>query len=581
MAPQKNDPKNDQKSDRTTGDRPAGLENYQVLARRFRPTAMAEVVGQESILESLRGALKSGEVPHAFLFSGSRGVGKTTLARILARCLNCQEGVSPEPCGSCSMCTSIMAGGNGDVREIDAASHNGVDDIRELRDRVGFASMGARYKVYILDEVHMLSRGAFNAFLKTLEEPPPNVVFILATTELHKVPDTIRSRCQVNLFQTLHEADITKRLAAIATAEGLTIADEIFLEIARAARGGMRDSETALERILPVAREKGADFSIEDYRRLMHRTGLDEVVDVVGKLIDGEAAPAMHFVAELTATGVDEREVLGEVLEVLRALLLLRVDGPDTGLVPYGGALRSRLQELAADVELVRLDAMAQAGLLGRERIRRVDDRRLVLELSMLRMAEAGRLPELAELLSQVRSQVHSQVHSGAPSAAAPAPSQRGAPPPQPSPRPAVPVATVGTLKEKLVATCRGRRGVLAPTLELCAVHGPDADDVVRVVVDTERKLHRDRMVARGVQDELRLMLGEILGKPVTVEVSLGEPAKPGKSEPKSAKQTTRAPQKRSGTNPGPAARKVLERFDGRIVDIASSTDSQADESSD
>ena len=181
------------------------MTDYQVLARRFRPKTFDEVVGQDAILSSLESALGSQRVPHAFLFSGSRGVGKTTLARILARCLNCEVGISKDPCGSCGACRSILDGANSDVVEIDAASHNLVDDIRELRDRVGFASMGSRYKVYILDEVHMLTRSAFNAFLKTLEEPPPRVVFILATTEQHKVPETIQSRCQVLLFQSLRE----------------------------------------------------------------------------------------------------------------------------------------------------------------------------------------------------------------------------------------------------------------------------------------------------------------------------------------------------------------------------------------
>ncbi len=546
-------------------------ENYQVLARRFRPKTMTEVVGQEAILETLRGALDSGQVPHAFLFSGSRGVGKTTLARILARCLNCEKGVSSDPCGTCAMCTSILDNSNGDVMEIDAASHNLVDDIRELRDRVAFASMGGRYKVYILDEVHMLTRSAFNAFLKTLGEPPPNVVFILATTELHKVPDTIRSRCQVLLFQTLDETDITGRLAAIAKEEGLEIPDAIYLEIARAARGGMRDSETMLERILPVAREKGSSFSIEDYRRLVHRTGMEEVVEVVASLVRGEAAPAMHFVAGLVATGVDEREVLGEILEVLRALLLLKVDGPDTGLVTFGGELRATLQGLSADADLARLDAMVHAGLLGRERIRRVDDRRLVLEVSLLRMAEAGRLPQLAELLEQVGS--------GAPlSAVLSRSSDRSQKPDAQRSRPVSRVAVTGTLKERLLATCQEKRGVLAPTLKLCSIHDPDAEGLVRMVVDTQLKLHRDRMGAKGVQDDLRAMLGEILGKPVRVEVTLGGGAKKPQKPVQPSEQSAR---KGSRTKPGPAARKVLERFDGRIVEPGASGDPHADESSD
>src|SRR5688572_17438025 len=160
---------------------------YQVVARRFRPRTFADLVGQDAILDSLRSALSSKQVPHAFLFSGSRGTGKTTLARILARCLNCERGPTPDPCGKCELCLSILDGSNTDVVEIDAASHNGIDDVRALRDSVGYVAMQSRFRVYILDEAHMMSKAAFNAFLKTLEEPPPNVVFILATTEMGKV----------------------------------------------------------------------------------------------------------------------------------------------------------------------------------------------------------------------------------------------------------------------------------------------------------------------------------------------------------------------------------------------------------
>ena len=291
---------------------PENPENYRVLARRFRPQSFDQIVGQDAILETVKSALATGRVPHALLFAGSRGVGKTTMARVLARCLNCVEGVSAEPCGKCSMCTTILEGSNGDVHEIDAASHNLVDDIRELRDRVGFASMGGRYKVYILDEVHMLTRSAFNAFLKTLEEPPRGVIFILATTELQKVPETIRSRCQVLLFQRVDEDAIAKRLAAIATDEGLSIPEEVLQDLARSARGGMRDAETALERILPVAQKMGKEFGVEDCRRLLRRTDQSRVIEVVAALLGGEAAPAMHFVSELVSNGVDEREILGQ-----------------------------------------------------------------------------------------------------------------------------------------------------------------------------------------------------------------------------------------------------------------------------
>ena len=242
---------------------------YQVLARRFRPARFGDVVGQESVIRTLQSCLSEGRVPHAFLFCGSRGVGKTTSARILARAVNCESGVSAEPCGECGPCKEILAGTASDVVELDAASNNGVDEVRALREQAGYAPLRLRKKVFVLDEVHMFSRSAFNALLKILEEPPEHVVFVLATTELHKVPDTVRSRCQVLTFRRIQEKDIRARLAQIAEQEGITVDPEILAEIAASSLGGLRDAETALERILPLA--QGLD--LEGYRQLEGRLG--------------------------------------------------------------------------------------------------------------------------------------------------------------------------------------------------------------------------------------------------------------------------------------------------------------------
>jgi DNA polymerase-3 subunit gamma/tau len=538
--------------------------NYQVVARRFRPKSFDELVGQEPILQSLETALSSGRVPHAFLFSGSRGVGKTTLARILARCLNCEKGVSSTPCGECASCCTTLAGTNPDIYEVDAASHNGVDDIRELRERVGVVSMASRYKVYILDEVHMLSKAAFNAFLKTLEEPPPGVVFILATTELHKIPDTIRSRCQVLLFQRVGEEAIQERLRRIAEDEGLKIPDEVFQAIAQGAAGGMRDSETTLERILPVAQEMGSAFGIDDYRRLVHKADLTTICGVVGSLLEGSAKESLYFVEDLVNSGVDEREALGEILQILRAILLLKIDGPDTGLVSYSGDLRTQLQSLAESVETTRLDAMVQAGLLGRERIRRVDDRRLVLEISLLRMAEAGRLPQLSELLEQVRS--------GALASPPPATGPAG-PPGEPRATGASAAASgasasvSGSLQARLLAHCAQNRGLLLRTLEMCSIQDVDQNGLVAVELQTDRKLHRDRLDSDGVQRQLRQMLEAVHGAPVELAITFGR-AVGAAPEPLSASKVS------SQVEPGSGVRKVLERFSGKIVNVEREADS-------
>lgn len=532
---------------------PRSDEPYQVVARRFRPKTFSEVVGQDAILAALKTSIATGRIPHAFLFSGSRGVGKTTSARILARALNCAKGPTPEPCGVCEPCKGILAGSFPDVVEIDAASHNMVDDIRELRDRVGFASMGARYKVYILDEAHMLTRNAFNALLKTLEEPPPNVVFVLATTELHKVPETIRSRCQVMLFKRVSDDDIRERLQMIAEREKVQIDDAVLREITAESKGGMRDAETALERVLPVARERGGAFDVTAWRELQGRVGSERTLEVVEALMRGETAPALHFADAVLGAGVDEREALGEVLDLLRAVLILKVDGKESGLVSQSGAARDRLCALAEGADLQRLDAMIQAGLLGRERIRRLEDRRLVLELSLLRMAQAGTVPLLAELVAAARD----GSLAGAGEAAAPLPTPAAT---------STPSALVGTgLKPRLLQRLQQVRPLFAGTVELCSVLGPDAQNRVTLRLESDKKLHQDRLASEPLQKELEQILRELAGRDVVLVI---DTAPPGAATRGAAPQAPSAPQRPAGPRPppGPAVKRVQEMFDGSIL---------------
>ncbi len=555
---------------------------YQVLARRFRPRNFDEVVGQDSVLTSLRRALASDRVPHAFLFSGSRGVGKTTLARIVARALNCEAGPSPDPCGTCRFCSGILEGSNSDVVEIDAASHNLVDDIRELRERVGFASMGSRYKVYILDEVHMLTRSAFNAFLKTLEEPPAKVVFMLATTELHKVPETIRSRCQVLMFHRVGEAEIAKRLRMICEHEGLEVADEVLAEIAASARGGMRDAETALERVLPLVQPGAERFDLESYHRLFHRVGPGESVAVVASLLAGETQRALRFVDGICQSGMDEREALGEVLQILRAILMLKIDGPETGLIPFSGQLREQLLELSSGADESRLDAMIQAGLIGRERIRRLDDRRLVLELSLLRMASAAELPLLAELVEGMRSGDLSL----------PASEKQSQAPARP------PAAMAGDARGPVLAKVQEIKPMWGATLELCKFVGPK-EKRLQVILHSDLKMHRDRVNSQEFKQFLAGQIGELFGEDIELVLSCAQTAaekaaaKQAKAAaeaaetaaPQAAKETRAKSGKKKAVVPveqkpgeelkrppnaatGKALRRVADKFDGQILEF-------------
>ena len=550
-------------------------EAYQVVARRFRPQTFSELVGQDEVLRSLRSALEQGRVPHSFVFSGSRGVGKTTSARILARCLNCDKGPTPEPCGTCESCVSILAGSNPDVIEVDAASNNGVDDVRRLRESVSFATMQSRYRVVILDEAHMMSKAAFNAFLKTLEEPPPKVVFILATTELHRLPDTIRSRCQVLLFKRVGEEDLQKRLRMIAEQDGVTVPDEVLAEIAGSVRGGVRDAETALERVLPLARDMGDKFDLAAYRTLTSRLGTDAVVDVVAALMAGDAKRGLHFANDLQQHGTDEREALGEIVDMLRWVMLLKVDGADSVLVSLTGSMREQVQAIAKDADTARLDAMIGAGLLGRDRLRRLEDRSAVLEVALIRMAQAGSMATLSDLLAEVRS--------GGFAPQAPAPSLGGGrqpppgrpqaggggartavqtPPKAPVARPVGPVANAKELKSRAMVLLESRK-MLQATLELCRVEGPSEQGKVVVTLETERKMHIDRLKSSVIEQEMKQAVRDAAGREVTVEIRIG--GADGSSTDASGGDKTPA---KPVAKPGEKAQTVMKKFGGRVVQV-------------
>lgn len=454
---------------------------YQVLARRFRPTSFEHVVGQEQVMGSLASCLDQDRLPHAFLFTGSRGVGKTTSARILARAVNCEKGASSHPCGSCDSCLAILEGSASDVVELDAASNNSVDDVRALREQAGYAPLRLRRKVFILDEVHMFSKAAFNALLKILEEPPNHVLFILATTELHKVPDTVRSRCQVLSFRRIGEQDIAGRLAQIAEAEGIAIDPEILQEISASCMGGMRDAETALERVLPLA--EGLD--IEAYRRLEGRLGLSQAAELVEACLNSDGQAALRYAAKAVETGVDERECMGEVLGLLRQVFLLQIDGPETVLVEAAGEFRERLQGLAELGDPVRIDAMMQLLILARDRIRHIDDRRILLELTLVRLSRLGELVSLGELQAGTAAPVAA---AGSAPASAPAarPWEKGAakaPTGTPAPTSATaaaPAADPAPVADDPLARCieslRADKGLLATLLGRAKVRWQGSD---------------------------------------------------------------------------------------------------------
>ncbi|MGH7426089.1 MAG: DNA polymerase III subunit gamma/tau, partial [Candidatus Methylomirabilales bacterium] len=288
--------------------------SYQVLARRWRPQTFDEVVGQEAVTRTLKNALQQGRVAHAILFAGPRGVGKTTTARILAKALNCDSGPTPEPCNQCLNCREITAGAAVDCVEIDGASHTGVEHVRDLQEQLIYQPVRGRTKVYIIDEVHMLSLSAFNALLKTLEEPPPKVVFILATTEPHKVPPTIHSRCQRYDFRRIGQGLLAERLRAIAEAERVDVAPEALAALARAADGSLRDAQSILDQVIAYGGER---VTAEVVAAVLGWTAPEVVRAVMGACLAGNPGKVVELVGELAATAGDLRTIVLDLLEQL------------------------------------------------------------------------------------------------------------------------------------------------------------------------------------------------------------------------------------------------------------------------
>jgi DNA polymerase-3 subunit gamma/tau len=363
------------------------LMAYLVLARKYRPANFSEVVGQEHVTRTLRNAFGSGRLGHAFLFSGLRGVGKTSVARILAKTLNCtDEKHIDEPCGRCESCLEIDDGRSLNVVEMDAASHTGVDDIRELRESVMYAAAEGRYKVYIIDEVHMLSKNAFNALLKTLEEPPPRVVFILATTEPHKVPVTIHSRCQRYDFRRISSADIAGHLATICEKEGVEISHDSLRRIAIAAEGSLRDSQSLLDQVLSYAGDQVTD---EDVNMVLGSLDRDKLMQILSVCVDSDSGTALKVLGEMIDNGADPVRITLDLLEIIRSVMvLLEVEDP-TDLIDLPEGELEVLKSLSERADPAALRMQFAILARGEERIRRSSQQRLHLELALVHMARS------------------------------------------------------------------------------------------------------------------------------------------------------------------------------------------------
>jgi DNA polymerase-3 subunit gamma/tau len=374
--------------------------SYLVLARKWRPQTFGDLIGQGHVSQTLQNAIESGRVAHAFLFTGARGVGKTSSARILAKALNCEQGPTTEPCNVCPACTEITAGNAVDVFEIDGASNTSVDDVRELRENIKYLPSRCRYKIFIIDEVHMLSTSAFNALLKTLEEPPPHVKFIFATTEPHKVPITILSRCQRFDFKRIPLQMIVARLRYIVDQENVAISDAALVMVARKGDGSMRDSLSTLDQVLAFCGDQVRD---EDVITLLGVVDLRLLHDAARAVFGRDCRAALDVVRQVDAVGYSMRHFCQELIDHFRNLTVLKAVGDTAGLMDLAAGELAEIETMAAAVELADLQRHVAILLKAESDMAHATFPRLLLEMTLLRMATLAPVVPVDEILERLR----------------------------------------------------------------------------------------------------------------------------------------------------------------------------------
>ena len=458
--------------------------SYQVFARKYRPQLFEEVLGQDAVVRTLRNAIKNGRLAHAYLFVGPRGVGKTSTARIFAKALNCVNGPTETPCGECDPCREIAAGISLDVLEIDGASNNGVEQVRELRENVRFLPTRGQFRIYLIDEVHMLSGPAFNALLKTLEEPPAHVKFLFATTEAHKLPATIISRCQRFDLQAIRDDVAANHLLAIAKQEKVKLDPAAAEVIARAAEGGMRDAESMLDQVVSFC---GDNVNEQDVLSIFGFASVDDVAALAGHILSGDAAAALDLVAAQSAAGKDLGRLLSDLVAMSRDLLVSEVTGKESSgrrgelVSPLRGRFTPRKL-----TELLEILSAAEAGL------RYSADKKLPLELAVIKGIQLLHTADLDEVLDTLAGLRGGEALPARPVARAAAPAPSPATVAKPAERKSAPIAVAKSADpqkvwQDVVAAVAERYAIRSAWLERTQeVH--EEDGVLRVVFPSDQE---------------------------------------------------------------------------------------------
>ncbi|BCA80901.1 DNA polymerase III subunit gamma/tau [Desulfuromonas sp. AOP6] len=545
--------------------------SYLVLARKWRPQSFSDLVGQEHVSRTLANAIHSGRVHHAFLFTGARGVGKTSAARILAKALNCAEGPTETPCNQCPSCVEITSGQGVDVLEIDGASNTGVDDIRALRENIRYLPSRSRYKIFIIDEVHMLSINAFNALLKTLEEPPEHAKFIFATTEPHKIPITILSRCQRFDFRKISQPKVAERLREIVDAEGIGMSDKALGLVARQGEGSMRDSLSALDQIVAFC---GMEVADQDVLGILGMVDRRLLMDAVSGVLGRDGHRVLEVVRQVDNLGHSFRQFCQELVETLRSLVLIAVVEEPGELLQVTSSELQELRGLAGDCELEELQRILTILIRTEAELATAAYPKLILEMALVRLAHMPQVKSVAALVRKIED-LERLLASGLPQTPprpTPEKPERPAPVPEELPKKAeapAPQASAPGGWQGLVEHVRARRPLIATLLEngsLLRLELPVLE-IGYVAASFMFEQVRDPETL----EVITTLASEYFAQPVTIKLSpvAGEKkAPPSLVQERQAQESDRKNRLRNDALAHPMIKAAVEIFEGKVSEV-------------